>query len=168
MNHCFTVICIWLRNVIAFSQTTSVAAKPLIRRLFRSVDVERCSSPVYQEVDDFYNGDLSLPVYFRLSKGLSAKEIYSAILEGPPDEKLCTKKPVRVQHNTIFVVDLESVSVGNVTADDNGVYTDISCPMKSHKVCFFKGKVSSTVEWCRQPNDPESEVFVLKQQYGTH
>lgn len=119
-------------------------------------------------MDDFYNGDLSLPVYCRLRKGLSAKEIYSVILEGPPDEKLCTKKPVRVQHNTVFVVDLESVSIGDVTADDNGVYTDISCPIKSHKVRFVKGKVSSAVEWCGQPNDPESEVFVLKRQYGTH
>ena len=51
--------------------------------------------------------------------------------------------------------------------DDNGVCTDISCPIKSHKVRFVKGKVSSTVEWCGQPNDPESEVFVLKRQYGT-
>lgn len=107
-------------------------------------------------------------MYCSLSKGLSAKEIYSVILEGPPDEKLCTKKPVRVQHNTVFVVDLESVSIGDVTADDNGVYTDISCPIKSHKVRFVKGKVSSTVEWCGQPNNPESEVFVLKRQYGTH
>lgn len=161
MNHRFTIIWIWLRNVIAFSQTTSVATKPFIRQLFRSVDVERCSSSVYQEVDDFYNGDLSLPVYCRLSKGLSAKEICSVILEGPPDEKLCTKKPVRVPHNIVFVVDLESVSIGDVTADDNSVYTDISCPIKLHNVCFVKGKVSSTVEWCWQPNDPESEVFVL-------
>ena len=137
-------------------------------RLFRSVDVERCSSPVYQEVDNFYNGDLSLPVYCRLSKGLSAKEIYSVILEGPPDEKLCTKKHVRVQHSTVFVVDLESVSIGDVTADHDGVYTDISCPIKSHKVRFVKGKVSSMVEWYGQPNDPESQVFVLKGQYGTH
>lgn len=107
-------------------------------------------------------------MYCRLSKGLSAKEIYSVILEGPPDEKLYTKKPVRVQHNTVFVVDLESVSIGDVTANDNGVYIDISCPIKSHKVRFVKGKVSSTVEWCGQPNDPESEVFVLKRQYGLH
>ena len=32
--------------------------------------------------DDFYNDDLTLPVYLRVSKGLSAKEIYSIILEG--------------------------------------------------------------------------------------
>ena len=82
--------------------------------------------------DSLYNGDLSLPVYCRLSKGLSAKEIYSVILEGPPDKKLSTKKPVRIQHNTVFVVELESVSIGDVTADDNSVYTDII--ISSHEI----------------------------------
>ena len=150
------------------SQMNSNPEKPFIRRLFRSTDEERCSPPVCQDVDDFYHEDSSLPVYCRLSKGLSAKEIYSIILEGPPEEKLCTTKPVRIQHNTVFVVDLESQSVGDLTADDNGVYIDVSCPIKSHKVRFAGGKVSSVVEWRGESADQESDVFVLKRQYGTH
>lgn len=47
-------------------------------------------------MDDFYNGDLSLLVYCSLSKGFLVKEIYSVILEGLLDEKLCMKKFVRV------------------------------------------------------------------------
>ena len=150
------------------SQMNSNPEKPFIRRLFRSTDEERCSPSVCQDVDDFYHEDSSLPVYCRLSKGLSAKEIYSIILEGPPEEKLCTTKPVRIQHNTVFVVDLESQSVGDLTADDNGVYIDVSCPIKSHKVRFAGGKVSSVVEWRGESADQESDVFVLKRQYGTH
>ena len=80
-------------------------------------------------------------MYLRVSKGLSAKEIYSIILEGPSHERICSKRPVRVQHNVTFVIDLELVNIRDLTADDNGVYIDISCPVKCHEVQFTAGKV---------------------------
>ena len=137
--------------------------------MFRSPNDEKCSSACNDVVNDFYNDDLTLPVYNRLGKGLSAKEIYSIILEGPSNHRVCTKRPVRVQHNATFVIDLELVNIGDLTADDNGVYIDISCPVKSHKVKFEAGKVSSVVEWHGGTTDPPNgDMFYLKRQYGTH
>ena len=107
-------------------------------------------------------------MYLRVNKGLSAKEIYSIILEGPSHERICSKRPVRVQHNATFVIDLELVNLRDLTADDNGVYIDISCPVKCHKVQFTAGKVSCVVEWHGRPTDRESDIFSLKRQYGTH
>lgn len=107
-------------------------------------------------------------MYLRVSKGLSAKEIYSIILEGPSQERICSKRPVRVQHNATFVIDLELVNIRDLTADDNGVYIDISCPVKCHKVQFTAGKVSCVVEWHGRSTDRESDIFSLKRQYGTH
>ncbi|XP_074615067.1 uncharacterized protein LOC141874638 isoform X2 [Acropora palmata] len=63
------------------SEASTKPEKPFMRRSFRSTDDERCSSPLCINVaDDFYNDDLTLSVYLRVSKGLSAKEIYSIIL----------------------------------------------------------------------------------------
>ena len=67
------------------------------------------------------------------------------------------------------MIDLELVNIGDLTADDNGVYIDISCPFKSHKVKFEAGKVSSVVEWHGGTTGPPSgDMFYLKRQYGTH
>ena len=58
-----------------------------------------------------------------------------------------------------FVIDLELVNIRHPTADDNGVYIDISCPVKCHKVQFTAAKVSCVVEWHGLPTDRESDIF---------
>ena len=41
---------------------------------------------------------------------------------GVPDAKLCTKKPTGVRVSASFIVDLNSVQLRDVAADDNGVW----------------------------------------------
>ena len=103
-------------------------------------------------------------MYLRASKGLSAKEIYSITLEGPSHEKSAQND--QLGYNT--TLPLELVNIRDLTTDDNGVYIDISCPVKCHNVQFTAGKVSCVVEWNGRRTDCESDIFCLKRQYGTH
>lgn len=70
-------------------------------------------------------------------------------------------QPVRGQQNIVFIVDLESASSNKV------VYTDVSCPVKLHKIQFIGGKVSSVIEQHGKSAD-QGDIFLLKWQCGMH
>ena len=75
------------------------------------------------------------PVWSRRSDGVPCEQRIALILNDAskhPD-KTCKSRPVGVHHNALFVIDLNSVPLKNLTADENGSW-DISTPRRMYKV----------------------------------
>ena len=79
---------------------------------------------------DFYNRNPKLPVYSRISTRMDTQEIVNALLNPElDDDMIYTMQTVSVEHNAVFIVDLEKLNnVKDLYCDDmgswqyNGVY----------------------------------------------
>ncbi len=84
------------------------------------------------------------------------------IVESAPPEKIATEKPCGVCTFTSFVIDLNSVGVKDLPADDNGVW--VTSPRRKYEVKRMDGKIISL----RRVQNTSSNVVTICRQYGTH
>ena len=62
-----------------------------------------------------------IPIHSKASKSLISKEILQLCFGEVKDEYICKQKPISVRYNAVFVVDLHSIDLQSLYADDNGV-----------------------------------------------
>ena len=125
-------------------------------------DEEECK----KDVDDFYYNNQKWPVWSRNSEGLPCEELIKLILQDAAKQPqgICKSRPVAVRHNALFVVDLDSVPLRNLTADDNGSWA-ISTPRRTYQV---KGSSTGNILSIKKTETAGSDVYTLFRQYGTH
>jgi hypothetical protein len=103
-----------------------------------------------------------IPIYSKASKSLTSKEILQLCFGEVKDEYICKQKPISVRYNAVFVVDLHSVDLRSLYADDNGVW-QTSSPKTYLRVFLQNGKVDNV-----EMGNPIDYTHRLKRQYGKH
>lgn len=104
----------------------------------------------------------NIPIYSKASKSLTSKEILQVCFGEVKDEYICKQKPISVRYNAVFVVDLHSVDLRSLYADDNGVW-QTSSPTTYLRVFLQNGKVDNV-----EMGNPIDYTHRLKRQYGKH
>ena len=119
-----------------------------------------------KNVDDFYFNNPKWPVWSRNSEGLPSEELIKLILHGSAKHPaiICKSRPVAVRHNAPFIVDLNSVPLKNLTADDNGAWS-ISSPRRMYQV---KWSDTGSILSITKTDTAGSDTYTLFRQYGTH
>ena len=116
---------------------------------------------------EYYKGNLLLPIYSRKKNVLSPAQVIALLYNiGKPNSPVslalvCEHQPLRVEHHTSFIVDLESLkAIADVKCDDAG------CWRNNSNSKFKFEKVGN--EWISQWNDQSddsNEKCVLKREY---
>ena len=89
--------------------------------------------PSASGAEQCYRGDVQVPIHSRPVHSISALEAFQIALSA--SSKMCSRKPVAVQENALFVVDPKCLkSVEDLKADDNGVWLWTGKPRKWYKV----------------------------------
>ena len=119
-----------------------------------------------KNVNDFYFNNPKWPVWSRNSEGLPSEELIKLILHGSAKHPaiICKSRPVAVRHNAPFIVDLNSVPLKNLTADDNGAWS-ISSPRRMYQV---KWSDTGSILSITKTDTAGSDTYTLFRQYGTH
>ena len=108
------------------------------------------------------------PVYGSPRSGYTAHELVSMVYDEDPKLKLCMRKPTDVQTFASFIIDLRSVNLKDLAADDNGVWVT-SMLRRMYELKQKQGvihslkhihKVTSEINKC--------DVLTICRQYGTH
>ena len=117
-----------------------------------------------EENINYYDEAERLPVYQKLTIGLSSLELVKLIVGQDFDHsKICKVKPVAVQHNVTFLIDLKHVKLKDLGADDNGAW-EISCPKQRFQIFNEDGRIKSI----RHTKDHREGIITLRRQYGHH
>ena len=103
-----------------------------------------------------------LPIFSSRENALTAPEIFRICFGEFQDKYLCKEKPVSVRSNAVFIVDLESIDVRSLYADDNGVWT-VSTPRRYFRVLMEDGRVNDI-----SSAHKDDYTHLLKRQYGKH
>ena len=116
---------------------------------------------------DFYFHNPKWPVWSRSSEGIPCEQLITLILSDAftHPEKIYKSRPVGVRHNAVFVIDLNCVSLKNLTADDNGSW-DICSPRRMYQI--EKSDSNRNILSIKRANTTGSGVYTLFRQYGTH
>ena len=71
---------------------------------------EKVSTVSQAPMDDFYHGNRNLPVYSRSAVRYDTQEVVTILLDPELSaNKICTRQPTDVAHNTAFVVDISKL-----------------------------------------------------------
>ena len=74
-----------------------------------------------EEYTNYYNEAQQLPIYKKVTIGLSSLELVQIIMgQDFNRKKVCKVKLVAVHHNVTFMLDLKHVTLKDLGADDNG------------------------------------------------
>ena len=120
--------------------------------------------PCGEEYNDYYDEAERLPIYKKVTIGLSSLELVQIIVGQDFDRKKgCKVKPVAVHHNVTFVIDLKHVALKDVGADDNGAW-EISCPKQRFQIFREDGRIKSI----RHTKDYGEGIITLRRQYAHH
>lgn len=132
----------------------------------RLPDSESEEEEYKKDVDDFYFNNPKWPVWSRNSEGLPCEELIKLILQDSAKQptSICKSRPVAVRHNAVFVVDLDSVPLKNLTADDNGSWS-ISTPRRMYQV---KHSNTGNILSIKKTDTVSSDTYTLFRQYATH
>lgn len=72
----------------------------------RDSESESCKSP--QEIE-YYDNDLSLPIYKSVKCGLKTKDSVMFLLSDPPEEVIAKNVPFLINRNVSFIYSVESI-----------------------------------------------------------
>lgn len=116
---------------------------------------------------DFYFQNPKWPVWSRRSEGLPCEQLFSLIMHDATKQSgiICRSRPVAVRHNALFVVDLSSVPLKDLTSDDNGSW-EVSTPRRMYTI--EKNNDTGTILSIKRASTPGTDVYTLIRQYGTH
>lgn len=106
---------------------------------------------------DFYFHNPKWPVWSRRSEGLPCEQLIPLILHDAAKQPvmICTSRPVAVRHNALFVIDLSSVPLKDLTADDNGSWA-VSTPRRMYTI---EKKKTIQVTFCPSREQIHLEVM---------
>ena len=121
---------------------------------------ERCG----EEYTNYYNKAQRLPIYKKVTIGLSSLELVQIIVgQDFNRKKVCKVKPVAVHHNVTFMLDLKHVTLKDLGADDNGAW-QISCPKQRFKIFPEDGHIKPI----HHTKDYGKGIIPLHRQYAHH
>ena len=133
--------------------------------------VSNCSSEGCDSNEISYlHGDVGVPIYSSTTHYSYSDAV--KILQHCPENKICSKHPVRVERNATFVIDLAKLDhADDIKADDCGHW--IHNGRKTTKVVGWKKngvitRVASTSKGRKVPPDENSELYTLVRVYYTH
>jgi len=117
-----------------------------------------------EEFNNYYDEAERLPIYKKVTIGLSSLELVQIIVGQDFDrKKVCKVKPVAVHHNVTFVIDLKQVALKDLGADDNGAW-EISCPKQRFQIFREDGRIKSI----RHTKNYGEGIITLRRQYAHH
>ena len=101
------------------------------------------------------------------TEGLSVDRLIEILLHDAHamPHKICKHRPVAVQHNAVFVINLEKSDLKDLSADDNGSW-EIATPRRTYKV--ERDASTGVVLSVRTAGENDDDVCTLYRQYGTH
>ena len=114
---------------------------------------------------EFYHGDTELPIHSRLTSGYRIGDLVNVLLkEDNATRKVCTVQPLGVAENAAFVVDVETVDLQDLRADDLGSWHPTGT-----KKSFFRFCPSGTLRISTQcPRGALSNYYVVTRRYYVH
>ena len=71
---------------------------------------------------DYYQGDMELPIFSRVTTGYAASCIIRILMLATPANKVSVVQPVAVSENATFIIDLEKVNFCDLKSDDMGAW----------------------------------------------
>ena len=116
---------------------------------------------------DLYFHNPKWPVWSRTSEGIPCEQLITLILSDAfkhPD-KICKSGPVGVSHNALFVIELNCVSLKNLTADDNGSW-DICTPRRMYQI--EKSDSNRNILSIKRTNTTGSGAYTLFRHSQSH
>lgn len=111
-----------------------------------------------------FNADPELPVYSQTSTGYLATELIDILMsDSISDEKVCRVQPLGVNHNCTFVMDLDSVSIEDLKADDLG-----SWKSNGTRRMYFQVDERNKAVFVQAKPTQAAGYFVLIRRYFIH
>lgn len=123
---------------------------------------------------EYYEGDRLLPVFARFSSNkkrlLSVEDTVKCILHPDLNEMyLCSKVPIMVNHNTIFLVDSNQLKhPKDISCDDLGVWRNNRVDTTVIQVTVTTRCVATITKHSREANVSGNTIYTLKRIYRTH
>ena len=129
--------------------------------MFSAIGVEK------SKLQEQFGPDILIFKYSTTTGSYSAREVLDKLFCGIPPEKLCQRKPVGVSTFASFVVDLNSVPLQDLNADDNGAWIT-SSPRRTYKVEFLDDHVVVATPLSNEASEVNGNIYTFIRQYGTH
>lgn len=100
----------------------------------------------------------------KITCGIKVKEIMELILKEIPTHQLCDAVPLGVFENAVFVINMNSISASDLSADQTGIYGRHCCPRDFVKVDHSdpSKKISCKILPCKLTKLSSAEVAELK------
>lgn len=139
------------------------------RRLF---DTSLVSDSEESDLDDYtvtsplkyFNNDPELPVYSQTSSGYNLQELIGILMSSSvSDDKVCHVQPLGIRRNCTFIIDLDSITVDDLKADDLGSWKSTG----TRRSYFILNKKSQP-EFLSAVPSAESSHFVIIHRYFVH
>lgn len=112
----------------------------------------------------YFKGDPELPVYSQGPSSYSLPQLIDILMSGSLSvEKVCKIQPLGVTQNCTFVIDLDSVSVDDLRADDLGSWK----PTGTRR-SYFKLSETNEVDFFSRVPSEQSSYFVIIRRYFVH
>ena len=117
------IVYLW---AVLYTLTPESFLTPYRRRLFDTSSVPDSDE---SDLDDYtvtsplqyFNNYPELPVYSETSSGYNLPELISILMSASAsDDKVCHVQPLGVSQNCTIIIDLDSVTVNDLKADDLG------------------------------------------------
>ena len=106
--------------------------------------LDECEEPSLS----FFNDDPELPVFSQTCVGYSLSDIVDILMrESIPEDKVCKVQPLGVSRNCSFIIDLDSVSIEDLKADDLG-----SWKSNGTRRSYFKLNRKNRIEFINKNN----------------
>ncbi len=139
---------------------------PYRRKLFESspepdsdVDFE---SSVTSSPPLYFKDDPELPVYSRTQSGYGLPQLIDILMSGPlSEEKVCKVQPLGVTQNCTFVIDLDSVSIDDLRADDLGSWK----PTGTRRSYFEINETNEPEFLSRVPSEGSSHFMIIRRYF---
>lgn len=112
---------------------------------------------------EYFCDDHEIPIYSRVTSGYHIGELVNMLLKSD-NRKVCTVQPLGVSENAAFIVDIDMVDLGDLKADDLGLWQPTGT--KKSYFRFSQSGMLKISEKC--PHGMLSQYYILTRRYYVH
>ena len=111
-----------------------------------------------------FNDDPELPIYSQTRTGYSLSKLVDILMITTiPDEKMCQVQPMGVNRNCSFIIDLDSICIDDLKADDLG-----SWKSNGTRRSYFKLNQGKEAEFVKVVPSQSADYFAIIRRYFVH
>ena len=112
-----------------------------------------------------FRDDPEMPIYSRAPSGYHVGELVDMLLKSTSSKFICTVQPLGVSENATFIIDVETVDIRDLKADDLGSWH----PTGTKKSYFrFSNSGILRISEKRPSSLASSQYYVLTRRYYVH